>query len=31
MKEVIDYLNNEFISLESFQDAQIIKTPKKNG
>ena len=31
MKEVIDYLNNEFISLESFLDAQIIKTPKKNG
>lgn len=31
MKEIIDYLNNEFISLESFQNAEIIKNPKKNG
>lgn len=31
MREVIDYLNNEFVSLESFQDAQIIKNKKKNG
>ena len=30
MREVIDYLNNEFVSLESFQDAQIIKNKKEN-
>jgi hypothetical protein len=25
MQEIIDYLNNEFISLDSFKDAKIIK------
>lgn len=28
MQEVIDYLNNEFISLESFSDATLIKSDK---
>lgn len=27
MKTVIDYLNNEFISLDSFKDAEVIKKP----
>jgi hypothetical protein len=29
MKEVIDHLNNNFISISSFDDAKIIEKPKR--